>query len=133
MPVGMVEISLWVFSISSYSLLLFHAVHPLNRGLLDSHHEGLISQMLSNIYATLSKFDLDNKIVIYAICPRCHCTYAPYISPGETVTIYPSHCTNHTDPSSNQCGQPRLRCKGLERRILGNQLNHLSITVFMII
>ena len=76
---------------------------------LDSRHEDLISRMPNNIHTALSKFDLDNKTVIYAVCPRCHCTYAPYISPGETATKYPSHCTNHTDPSSNQCGQPLLR------------------------
>ena len=68
--------------------------------------------MPSNIHVALSKFDLDNKTVIYAICPRCHCTYAPHISPGETLTKYPSHCTNNTDPSLNQCGLPLLRCDG---------------------
>ena len=65
--------------------------------------------MPSNIHTALLKFDLDNKTFIYTVYLRCHCTYAPHISPGETVTKYPSHCTNHTDPSSNQCGQPLLR------------------------
>ena len=65
--------------------------------------------MPSNICAALLKFDLDNKTFIYTVYPRCHCTYAPHICPGETVTKYSSHCTNCTDPSSNQCGQPLLR------------------------
>ena len=97
------------FIMGFLNILLFQAVQPLNGGWLDSCHEDLISQMPSNICTALSKFDLDNKTAIYAICPRCHCTCAPYISPGETVTKYPSHCTNHTDPSSNQCGQPLFR------------------------
>ena len=100
------------FTMDILNILLFQAAQPLDRGLLDSHHEGLISQMLSNIHTALSKFDLDNKTVIYAVCPRCHCTYTPHISPGDMVAKYPSHCTNHTDPSSNQCGQPLLRRDG---------------------
>ena len=100
------------FIMGILNILLFQAVQPLDGGLLDSRHEDLISQMPNNIRAALSKFDLDNKTVIYAVCPRCHCTYAPYISPGETAAKYPSHCTNHTDPSSNQCGQPLLRRDG---------------------
>ena len=94
------------------NVLLFQAVQPLDGGLLDSCHEDLIFQMPSNIHAALSKFDLDNKTVVYAVCLRCHCTYTPHISPGDTVAKYPSHCANCTDPSSNQCGQPLLRCNG---------------------
>ena len=91
------------------NILLFQAVQPLDGGLLDSCHEDLIFQMPSNIHAALSKFDLDNKTVVYAVCLRCHCTYTPYISPGEMAAKYLSHCTNHTDPSSNHCGQLLLR------------------------
>ena len=100
------------FTMGILNILLFQAVQPLDRGLLDSCHKDFISQMPSNIHAALLKFDLDNKTVIYAICPKYHCTYAPLISPGDTVAKYPSHCTNCTDPSSNQCGQPQLRHDG---------------------
>ena len=104
------------FIMGILNILLFQAVQPLNGGLLDSCHEDLISQMPNNIHAALSTFDLDNKTVIYTICLGCHCTYASYISPGETAAKYPSHCTNHTDPSSNQCGQLLLRCDGTGKK-----------------
>ena len=97
------------FIMGILNILLFQAVQPLDGGLLDSHHEDLISHMPNNIHAALSKFDLDNKTVIYTVCLRCHCTYTPYISPGEMAAKYLSHCTNHTDPSSNHCGQLLLR------------------------
>ena len=68
------------FIMGILNILLFQAVQPLNGGLLDSCHEDLILQMPSNIHAALSKLDLNNKTVIYAVCLRCHCTYTLHIS-----------------------------------------------------
>ena len=44
------------------------------------------------------------------MCPKCHCTYPPQTSLGDSTAKYPLHCTNCPTPSLGECGQPLLRC-----------------------
>ena len=92
------------------NILVFQALQPFSRQPLDSHHEHTITQLPGSIRAALSKFNIDTKTIVYAVCPKCHCTYPPQTSLGESTTKYPSHCTNCPTPSSDECSQPLLRC-----------------------
>ena len=92
------------------NILVFQALQPFSGQPLDSRHEHTITQLPGSIRAALSKFDIDTKTIVYAVCPKCHCTYPPQTSLGESTTKYPSLCTNCPTPSSDECGQPLLRC-----------------------
>ena len=54
-------------------------------GILQSWHEDIISEMLQNVSASLSKFDLDSQTTICAVCPACHCIYKPAFKTDSTV------------------------------------------------
>lgn len=97
------------FVMGVLNILIFQVLQPLDGGLFDIRHEDTISQLPNNIRAALGKFDIDTKTVVYAVCPKCHCTFSPQMSPGDPVPKYPSHCTNHPTPGSEECGQPLLR------------------------
>lgn len=65
----------------------------------------VLDELPQNIRAALSTFDLMSSTTIYAICPTCHCTYAP--SPNGSK--YPSRCTNIPSPKALPCDEPLLR------------------------
>lgn len=59
--------------------------------------------------AALSKFNLDGKVTIHAICTKCHSTYPPSFSIGSSAPVYPSSCSNKKFPSSDACGEALIR------------------------
>ena len=71
-------------------------------------HEDIISEMPQNVSAALSKFDLDSRTTIYAVCPACHCIYKPAFKTDSAVRVYPEFCTNHPHPESAECGERLL-------------------------
>ena len=68
-----------------------------------------IADMPANSRDALSKFDIESKMIVYAVCPACHFTYAPQFTLRDNIPKYPSHCTHHPTPESGVCGQPLLR------------------------
>ena len=92
------------------NILAFQALQPFNRHLVDSCHKLTIAQPPSSICATLSKFDINMKTGVYAVCPKCHHSCAPQTPLGDSTAKYPSHCTNHPTPGLGDCSQPLLRC-----------------------
>ena len=83
------------FFMGVLNILVFQALQPFSGQPLDSRHEHTITQLPGSIWAALSKFDIDTKTIVYAVCPKCHCTYPPQTSLGESTT--PS--THHTAPT----------------------------------
>lgn len=77
-------------------------------GILQSRHEDIISEMPQNVSAALSKFDLDSRTTIYAVCPTCHCIYKPAFKTDSAVRVYTEFCTNHPHPESAECGERLL-------------------------
>ena len=100
----------WDFFMGVLNILIFQALQTFSGWLLDSHHEHTITQLPGSIWAALSKFDIDTKPIVYTVCQKCHCTYPLQTSLGESTAKYPLHCTNCPTPSSDECGQPLLRC-----------------------
>jgi len=78
-------------------------------GSMDTRHVDVIAQMPQTIRAALSKFDLDSRVVVYAVCPACHCTYKPRYNEGSTYPLYDEFCTNRPQPESDICGESLLR------------------------
>lgn len=54
-------------------------------------------------------FNVEVKVVTYATCPQCSCTYASQMD-GD-VSIYPSHCTWKEFPTSQLCDEPLMDSK----------------------
>jgi hypothetical protein len=96
------------FIMSLISIILFLAFQRSNEP-MEARHLDVMAQMPLNIRAALSKFDLDSRLVIYAVCPTCHCTYKPRYDEGSTYPIYEEFCTNRPKPESDICGEPLLR------------------------
>ena len=72
------------------------------------HGEEILKQMPQVIHNLLSKFDLESRTVIYAICPTCECTLEPQFPNGPDSPTYPSTYTNVPYPGTGVCGQQLL-------------------------
>jgi hypothetical protein len=90
------------------NIILFLAFQRSN-GPMEARHVDVIAQMPQNIRAALSKFDLDSRVAVYAVCPVCHCTYKPRYDEGSTYPTYNEFCTNRPEPESGICGESLLR------------------------
>lgn len=75
---------------------------------IHAHGEEVMKQMPQEIRNLLSKFDLESRTVIYAVCPTCDCTYEPQFPNGPDLPAYPSACTNIPHPGADICGQRLL-------------------------
>jgi Transposase family tnp2 len=96
------------FVISLINMILYLAFQPAT-GPIAPRHANVIAQMPQSIRDAVSKFDLESQTVIYAACPKCHCTYKPRYNSGSTRPIYDNTCTNQPTPDSDPCGEPLLR------------------------
>ena len=95
------------FIISLLNIILYLAFQRPDQAMEARHHD-IIAQMPQTIRAALSKFDLDSRIVVYTVCPTCHCTYKPRYDASSTHPIYNEFCTNQPQPESDICNQPLL-------------------------
>ena len=64
--------------------------------------------MPQSIRDAVSRFDLESRTVVYAVCPKCHCTYKPQYDGGSTQGIYKKTCTNRPKPKFGICGESLL-------------------------
>jgi Transposase family tnp2. len=84
----------------------------------DRIHPGIHSRIPHSIKAAMNQFNLASKILVYAVCPVCHCTYKPRIQPDSNELVYPPICTNKSEPESERCGELLLEvpsCGTLQR------------------
>lgn len=56
--------------------------------------QNIFNQFPSTITSALSKFHLDGQVTVYAVCPKCHCTYEPQLKKGSATATYPAKCAN---------------------------------------
>lgn len=61
------------------------------------------SQLPNTVQGTISRLKLDGRTTEYAVCPDCHCTYAPRKDRRSERVVYQETCTNMPSPGSNQC------------------------------
>lgn len=71
----------------------------------------VLKQIPRTLETVLTRFMLDGKTTTYAVCPKCHCTYAPAFLQGPDVPSYPEHCTNRPLPDSEICNVELLSGK----------------------
>jgi hypothetical protein len=71
-------------------------------------HENICSNIPTTITSALAHFKLDGRVMIYAVCPACNCTFKPQITSGNSSPVYPDRCTNQPGPEPEQCGEPLL-------------------------
>ena len=95
------------FIIGLLNIILFLAFQRTS-GPMEPRHANVLAQMPQSIRAAISKFDLESQTVVYAVCPKCHCTYKPRYDSGSTRPIYDRSCTNRPMPESSICGEPLL-------------------------
>ena len=72
-----------------------------------------LNELPSTIETIASWFQLDGKVIIRAVCPRCHASYPPVDDPSP----YPSKCINHPTPGS-VCDAPLLNGNGEPLKIV---------------
>jgi hypothetical protein len=73
-------------------------------GHIDAANQHVLDQIPFSLQQVLSRYNLDGRTVIYAVCPSCHCTYKP----RSSGTHYPERCTNKPKPESGECNAPLL-------------------------
>ena len=73
------------------------------RGEIDGRRAEMLQHVPQNIRGALSRFNLDGKTTVYAVCPACHCTYAPMQDVGSFQPVYPDRCTNIPRPGETPC------------------------------
>jgi hypothetical protein len=88
------------FIMNTLSLLLYITFKKPN-GMLSATHENVMKQIPATIASALSKFQLDAKTVVYAVC-GCHTIYPPTHSSGSSIPVYPARCLNSPMPET-QC------------------------------
>lgn len=98
------------FILQVVSLLLRTAMKDKSED-LNTRQEQTMKQIPLSIQTALSRYNLDGRVVIYAVCPACHCIYKPEYKPGSTIAIYPIKCTNVTNPQSDPCGEALTRAQ----------------------
>ncbi|KAH9940336.1 hypothetical protein B0H21DRAFT_579979 [Amylocystis lapponica] len=85
-------------------------------GELDIASQNIVSQIPLTINEALSKFKLDGRTTIYAVCPTCHCIYEPCFELGSVTAAYPERCTHRHYPKDDECGASLLEASNGQRR-----------------
>ncbi|KIK20353.1 hypothetical protein PISMIDRAFT_105907, partial [Pisolithus microcarpus 441] len=93
------------FVMSSLSLVLYLAFQKPD-GTLSVTHENIMREIPSTISGALSRFQLNAKMIRYAVC-TCHYIHAPVSSPGSTTLMYPERCNSFPSPEI-QCTEELL-------------------------
>lgn len=95
------------FVLKLLNMLLYLAF--MTGGPMHPHGEEVLKQMPQEIRSLLSKFDLESRTIIYAVCPACDCTYEPEFPNDSDSPTYPSNCTNIPHPEADMCGERLLQ------------------------
>jgi hypothetical protein len=78
------------------------------KGNLTACQSSILKQIPTMVESVLSKFNLEGKTTIFAICPECHCTYSPSFCPGSNTPSYLTTCSNRPYPDAEVCNAPLL-------------------------
>jgi len=95
------------FLVKLLNMLLYLALTT--GGPMHPHGKEVLKQMPQEIRSLLSKFDVESRTIIYAVCPACHFTYEPQFPNGPDSPTYPPTCTNIPHPEADICGERLLR------------------------
>lgn len=68
-----------------------------------------LAQIPSHIDTAVSRFNLDGRCTIWAVCPRCMFTHEPRFQLGSTRPEYDSHCINRKASDLDVCNEPLLQ------------------------
>ncbi|KAF8574709.1 hypothetical protein K439DRAFT_1548361, partial [Ramaria rubella] len=49
----------------------------------------ILAQIPMSVTTVLLRFNLDGRVMIYAVCPTCHFTCKPLYKAGSVISIYP--------------------------------------------
>ena len=77
-------------------------------GALTKDREGRLAQIPHTSLTAIKLFKLDGVTTRYAVCPTCHCNYAPNKIPGSSSSSYPETCVNIPFSDSPICSSQLL-------------------------
>jgi hypothetical protein len=60
----------------------------------DGYQTHILGQLPTSLYTALSRFQVESRSILYAVCPVCNFTYKPTFHPNAANANYPSQCTN---------------------------------------
>ena len=66
---------------------------------LTAKQQSILDQMPATRETVMNRFNLEPKTTTFAVCPSCHCNYAPTFSPGSEEPKYPAQCKNVLPPA----------------------------------
>jgi hypothetical protein len=81
--------------------------------IMEPKHQKLLADFPVDAETAASKFCLEGKHTIYAVCPHTHChkTYAPSSSKNSLGLVYPRFCTHREFDGGDECGTRLTRMR----------------------
>ncbi|KAJ3816516.1 hypothetical protein F5880DRAFT_1494200, partial [Lentinula raphanica] len=67
-----------------------------------------LSSISEDIRGLEKKFNLDADTTVFAVCPRCNCTYKPLPLPLSSIPCYPSKCSFRSTTNAEPCNENLL-------------------------
>ncbi len=65
--------------------------------------QAALSDIPESVPALEARFNLNIESILYAVCPKCSCTYPPYVT-GTAAPVYPETCSERATRVADPCG-----------------------------
>ena len=99
---------IWLFSMAQYIIqAIVQFLYPHD---LPAYWQDLLSTFPRDVRTATTQFNLETKTTVYAVCPKCHCTYEPTYK--DEIPTYRERCNYHRHGSS--CGELLVRPKMIQ-------------------
>ncbi|KAJ3833755.1 hypothetical protein F5878DRAFT_665383 [Lentinula raphanica] len=85
--------------------LFGYSLTYLQQGGPNYQQQAALSSIPDDVRGLEQKFNLDVETTVFAVCPRCNCTYEPTLLPSSSDPSYPSRCTFRSTTVSDPCNE----------------------------
>ena len=83
---------------------------------LSPKQQKLMNDFPADPRTAVEQFNLDGRSTVYAVCPKCHHTYAPRYRDGDRIAIWPEICTYRKRQKGQCCKERLLRTRSSKER-----------------
>ncbi|OCB91478.1 hypothetical protein A7U60_g1253 [Sanghuangporus baumii] len=80
----------------------------LNRDVTDNEASQIMTNVPIDSRTVRSRFNISGGLTVYAVCPKCHCTYKPDRCPDTNELIYQETCNNIVMSTGLRCNERLL-------------------------
>lgn len=84
----------WLFAMSGYIVqtTMFRLLGIDRPDRLPADEADILNTFPKDVRTAMAQFNLESKATIYAVCPKCHQTYAPTYEDNNPIPVYPEFC-----------------------------------------